>query len=166
MIPLSLALLGQLMQPNDPAPALVQGAWIGNEKPISLRDLKGSVTVLHFWTFACSNCAANMPRYNEWFDDFSAKGVKFIGIHTPEIQSEYNLANVKKAIARYKVKYPVLVDNDYKNWKAWNQQFWPTVYLIDKKGHVRYRWEGELEYNGAGGDRTMRKRLAQLLAEN
>ena len=167
MTPLILAaLIGPTVSSKAPAaPDLFQAEWINSEKPIKLSDLKGSVTVLHFWTFACNNCQANLPRYNKWFDKYTPLGVKFLSIHTPEIKSEYNIDNVKKAVTKWGIKYPVLIDNDYSNWKAWQQEYWPTVYLIDKKGKVRYHWAGELEYNNAGGDITCRRIIERLIAE-
>lgn len=163
-----LPLLAGLVQSpviGHPAPDLIGGPWLNVEKPVAKSDYLGHVTVIHFWTFACSNCAANMPRYNKWYETYAKRGVKFVGIHTPELKMELDERAVKKAIGRYGAQYPVLVDNDGKNWKAWRQEFWPAVYILDKKGVVRYEWEGELEYQNRGGDATCRKVIDRLMAE-
>jgi AhpC/TSA family len=91
--------------------------------------------------------------------------VKVISIHTPETAAERDPANVAKALKDLRVTYPVLLDQDGANWRRWEQRWWPTVYLIDRKGIIRYGWEGELEFNRAGGEAKMARAIQQLLAE-
>ncbi len=88
-----------------------------------------------------------------------------IGVHTPETEAEKVPANVIRRVKSLGITYPILLDQKGENWKRWGQQFWPTVYLIDKKGRVRYRWEGELEYEGAGGEAQMTQKIKELLQE-
>jgi len=88
-----------------------------------------------------------------------------IGVHTPETDEERVPENVAKRVRQLGITYPVLLDRSGANWNRWEQQYWPTVYLIDKKGNVRYRWVGELEYNHAGGEATMARRIEMLLNE-
>ena len=88
-----------------------------------------------------------------------------IGVHTPETPAERVDDNVVKKVAEYKIRYPVLIDGATENWRRWGQQWWPTVYLIDKHGRVRYRWAGELEYQNAGGERIMTTLIESLLKE-
>ncbi len=149
------------------APELVGGPWLNtpNGGPITLASRRGKVTVVEFWTFGCSNCRANLPAYAKWHQQFQNKGVEIIGVHTPEFDSEKNVENVKAQLQKLKIDYPVLIDNQNKNWRNWNQHYWPTVYLVDKAGNVRAKWEGELEYNGAGGTARLTKQINQLLAE-
>ena len=138
-------------------------------KPIKLSSLKGKVTVLHFWTLGCINCRRNLPSYNRWYKKFDPKQVAIIGVHTPETPGEASKTAVEKAIKKHGIAYPVLVDSlqegRYANWDKWHQQYWPTVYLIDKKGKVRWRWEGELEYNQAGGEAKMASLIENLMNE-
>jgi hypothetical protein len=91
--------------------------------------------------------------------------VTLIGVHTPETPEERVRENVVRKVKEYKITYPVLLDQNGENWQRWGQQYWPTVYLIDKKGRVRYRWEGELEYRNAGGEEKMAVRIEDLLKE-
>ena len=150
------------------APELVGGPWLNTPdgQPISLASRKGKVTVVEFWTFGCSNCRANLPSYAKWHDQFKGKGVEIIGVHTPEFDAEKNVDNVKAQIKKLGIEYPVLLDNQSQNWRNWNQQYWPTVYLIGKDGNVRAKWEGELDYNGSSGTARLTKNIETLLAEN
>ncbi len=86
-------------------------------------------------------------------------------MHTPETPAERERANVEKKLKELEITHPVLLDPDGINWKRWGQQWWPTVYLVDRRGFVRYRWEGELEYQGADGTAKMSRRIEELLRE-
>jgi hypothetical protein len=88
-----------------------------------------------------------------------------IGVHTPETKEEHKEENVRKKVKELGIKYPVLIDEKGDNWKRWEQYWWPTVYLIDKKGNVRYRWTGELDWNKAGGEGIMAQKIEYLLQE-
>jgi hypothetical protein len=91
--------------------------------------------------------------------------VAIIGVHTPETPWERNTAHVAREIRRLGITYPVLLDPQGENWNRWGQHYWPTVYLIDKHGRARYRWEGELEYGHASGEAAMARLVHQLLKE-
>jgi predicted transcriptional regulator len=91
--------------------------------------------------------------------------VTIIGVHTPETEGEGDLEKVKKKVKDNKIAWSVAVDPKSKTWKAWDNQYWPCVYLVDKKGKVRYRWEGELNYGGVKGEKIMREKIEELLAE-
>ena len=140
------------------------GEWM-NSDGITLAGQKGKVVVLHFWAFSCINCQRNLPRYNQWRKDFAAEKVAIIGVHTPETAAEADPQNVAAQVKKRNITYPVAIDKDGATWKAYENRYWPTVYLIDKQGRLRYRWEGELEYRRAGGDKTVRAIIAELLAE-
>ena len=88
-----------------------------------------------------------------------------LGIHTPETGEEADVERVKKKVKENDMKYAVAVDNQAKNWQAWGNRYWPSVYLIDKKGDVRYRWDGELNWKDVKGEEVMRKKIEELLAE-
>ena len=148
------------------APELTQiDHWI-NSDGLKLADQKGKVVVLHFWTFDCINCQHNLPYYNKWQTDFAKDGVQIIGVHTPETSFEADPKNVATQVKKRDIKYAVAVDTDGATWKAYENRFWPSIYLIDKQGRIRYRWEGELEYKNAGGDKTLRAQIRALLAES
>ncbi len=88
-----------------------------------------------------------------------------IGVHTPETAEERVTANVERQVKRLGIAYPILLDPKGENWNRWEQEFWPTVYLIDKQGHARYRWAGELDYEHAGGEEKMAQKVEELLKE-
>ncbi len=147
------------------APQLdTRGEWI-NSKPLTLADLRGKVVVVHFWTFGCINCIHNHAHYRGWYDSFASRGLTLIGIHTPETDGERDIENVKKKTLEAQFQFPVLIDNDRQNWNAWGNSMWPAVYLIDNRGDVRYWWFGELNWQGAEGEKILRKRISELLAE-
>lgn len=151
---------------NSPAQQILTKNWLntGGKTP-TIAGLRGKVGIVHFWTLGCINCKRNLPAYNRWVNKFAGKDVEIIGIHTPETPGERSVAHVKQAIRHWGIKYPVAVDADGANWRRWHQQFWPTVYLIDKHGKIRYRWEGELEYENAGGEAKMASLVEKLLKE-
>ena len=139
-------------------------AWI-NSKPTTMADLRGQVVLVHFWTFACANCIHNYPAYRALQDSYAKKGLTFIGIHTPETESERNVEAVRKKAAENKLAFPIAVDNGKYNWDAWGNQVWPAVYLVDKRGFVRFWWYGELGGQGGNGEKLVRARIDALLAE-
>jgi thiol-disulfide isomerase/thioredoxin len=153
---------------NAKAPRLEGGArdWLNVPRgPLSWQDRAGQVTVVHFWTFGCINCRRNLPVYDRWRMAFGDQGVELIGIHSPEFPAEAMAANVIRKVRELGIAYPVLLDPDHVNWRRWDQQFWPAVYLVDKKGVVRYRWDGELNYANLNGERKMNSLIEALLAE-
>jgi thiol-disulfide isomerase/thioredoxin len=150
-----------------PAPELVGGPWVNTPKNVSVKlaGRKGKVTVVEFWTFGCINCRHNLPIYARWQKRFEKQDVVILGVHTPETDEEKVAGNVIRKVKSLGITYPVLLDQNGANWNRWSQQYWPTVYLIDKKGRVRYRWEGELEYEKVGGEEKMAQRIEMLLKE-
>jgi thiol-disulfide isomerase/thioredoxin len=176
MLPVALGLLGPpctpllASEPSQPsagvlAPELTGDSWLNLPKgsTLSLASRKGKVTIVHFWTFGCINCKRNLPAYDRWWKRFADKGVVVIGIHTPETEAERDPANVAKRVKELGIAYPVLLDSDHRNWNRWQQRIWPAIYLIDKQGRVRYLWEGELEYQNAGGEAKMTRLIVELL---
>jgi thiol-disulfide isomerase/thioredoxin len=147
------------------APELTGDSWLNLPKGSSpwLASRKGKVTVVHFWTFGCINCKRNLPAYDRWWKRFADKGMLVIGIHTPETEAERDPANVAKKLKEFGITYPVLLDPERQNWNRWQQRIWPTIYLVDKQGRVRYLWEGELEYQKAGGETKMTRLILDLL---
>lgn len=121
--------------------------WINSDAQ-TLAKLKGKVVLIDFWTYSCVNCLRNAPYLNSWYDTYKDQGFVIIGLHAPEFAFEKNKANVEKSIKdTYKTKYPVGLDNDFATWDAYENQFWPAAYLIDKDGNIRYTHFGEGEYD-------------------
>ena len=139
-------------------------AWI-NSSPLTLQQLRGKVVVVHFWAFGCINCIRNLPHYDSWNEKFAKSGLTIVGMHTPETESERSLENLKRQVNERKIEYPVAFDASAQNWKAWANDMWPSVYLIDKQGRVRNWWYGELNWKGATGEEFFRKRIEELLNE-
>jgi thiol-disulfide isomerase/thioredoxin len=136
--------------------------WL-NAKPMKMADQKDSVVVVHFWTNGCINCIHNYPYYQKWMDKYNnRKDFQMIGIHTPELEQEKNLDRLKEKIKKHKLAFPVAVDNQGATWKAWNNQYWPSIYLVDKAGNVRQLWNGELRDMSF---RLMSEKIDALLKE-
>jgi peroxiredoxin len=157
----------QYLKPGQtaPAPKLRDVTeWI-NSDPLTMSKLRGKVVLVHFWTFGCYNCKNNYAHYKAWQERYAEKDVVIIGIHTPETPGERSVERIKSEAAKNGLKFPIAVDNDGSNWKAWNNRYWPTVYVVDRRGVVRYGWEGELDYRGARGEETIRKLVDSLLLE-
>lgn len=133
--------------------------------PQSLEQLRGKVVAVHFYAFQCINCQRNLPHYKGWHEDYADKGLVIIGIQTPETQSERQLDRVEAAAKKEGIEYPVMLDSDASNWRAWGNRVWPTVYLIDKKGFVRTWWQGEMNWQATPGEQKMRQNIETLLAE-
>lgn len=115
-------------------------------KPITLAELKGKVVLLDVWTYSCINCKRTIPYINEWYTKYQDKGFEVVGLHTPEFAFEKVQANVEKAVDDFKIKYPVVLDNNYQTWNALQNQYWPRKYLIDIDGYVIYDHIGEGSY--------------------
>ena len=162
---LALALISQ-SKPNFPkAPELVGTQWLNTKSPIKLSDRLGKVTIIHFWTFGCYNCKNNLPAVARLTNRYKGLGVVTIGIHTPETEQEKKFENVVVETPRLKIDYPVLFDGEAKNWNNYKQAWWPTLYLVDKKGFVRFQWNGELNYNGKDGEGEASRAIRTLLDE-
>ena len=138
--------------------------WI-NTSPVTLEQLRGKVVALHFYAFGCINCVRNLPHYNAWHEDFASEDFVVLGIHRPETKTERNIEKVRRKASEEGMDYPIAIDNESHNWDAWVNGVWPSVYLIDKNGFVRYWWYGELNWQGTPGEQWMRQRITELLAE-
>lgn len=119
--------------------------WI-NSDPLTLAELKGKVVLVDFWTYSCINCVRTQPYLNAWHDKYEDDGLVTVGMHAPEFSFEKVPENVERAIKDADIKYPVAMDNDFKTWNAYHNQYWPAKYLIDKNGTIRYTHFGEGEY--------------------
>ncbi|NTU79270.1 MAG: redoxin domain-containing protein [Chloroflexales bacterium] len=129
------------------APELVGVTHWLNSAPLTLASLRGEVVLVHFWTFACSNCQATLPALTRWYATYRDQGFTVIGVHAPEFGFERETANVTEAARRYGITYPIAQDNDFATWEAYENHYWPTLYLVDANGVVRYRHIGEGAYD-------------------
>jgi cytochrome c biogenesis protein CcdA/thiol-disulfide isomerase/thioredoxin len=129
------------------APAIVaDGAWI-NSEPLTLAELHGKVVLIDFWTYSCINCLRTLPHLEAWYATYHPKGLVIIGVHTPEFAFEHVSSNVRAAVKRLGIDYPVVQDNRYRTWDNYSNEYWPAEYLIDRTGHIRHESFGEGEYD-------------------
>jgi cytochrome c biogenesis protein CcdA/thiol-disulfide isomerase/thioredoxin len=133
--------------------------WI-NTVPVTLQSLRGKVVLIDFWTYSCINCLRTLPHVRAWDRTYRRRGLVVLGIHTPEFAFEHVPGNVRAAVRRLRLDYPVALDNDYGTWNAFQNQYWPAKYLIDRRGHLRYAHFGEGEYD------TTESRIRTLLGES
>jgi thiol-disulfide isomerase/thioredoxin len=132
--------------------------WL-NSPPLSAAGLRGKVVLIDFWTYTCINWLRTLPYVRAWAEKYRDHGVVVIGVHTPEFPFEHDLENVRRAVQDMRVSYPVAIDNDYAIWDAFNNQYWPALYLVDAQGRIRSHHFGEGAYEQS------EMMLQQLLAE-
>lgn len=142
------------------APEISNGLWI-NSEPLTLDSLRGRVVLLEFWTFACYNCRNTLPSVQKWDTEYREKGLTIIGVHTPELDYERDAENLRRQVAALGIKYPVVTDNDYTTWKAYQVEAWPTVFVLDKQGRVRWTHVGEGYYDET--EQVIKRLLAEQL---
>ena len=126
---------------------------------INLKDLKGKVVLVDFWTYSCINCIRTLPYLVDWNEKYADKGLIIVGVHSPEFEFEKNIDNVKAAVQKYGIKYPVIQDNDKGTWDAYQNRYWPRKYLVDNEGYIRY------DHIGEGGYAETEKVIQSLLVE-
>lgn len=142
-----------------PAPELTGiTAWI-NSEPTSLAALRGKVVLVHFWTFGCINCIHVQPYVKAWYERYAADGFVVIGVHTPELSFERDINNVRDAVAKADVRFPVAFDPAYATWNAYRNSYWPAFYFVDKAGRIRHVHFGEGDYDGS--EAVIRELLAE-----
>jgi cytochrome c biogenesis protein CcdA/thiol-disulfide isomerase/thioredoxin len=129
-------------------------------RPLSLSGLRGRVVLVDFWTYTCINCIRTLPYLEAWDARYRAAGLTIVGVHTPEFAFEHDAGNVRDAVARFGIHYPVAQDNNYSTWNAYGNQYWPADYLIDAQGQVRYAAFGEGDYNKT--EAAIRSLLAEV----
>ena len=135
--------------------------WLNTpgERPLTLASLRGKVVLVDFWTYSCINCIRTLPHLRAWDAAYHKDGFEIVGVHTPEFAFEHVLSNVRSESRRLGVTWPVPLDNDYKTWTAYSNQYWPAEYLIDKQGRVRKTHFGEGEYGAT--EASIRSLLAE-----
>jgi len=133
-------------------------AWL-NSPPLTPESLKGKVALVDFWTYSCINCLRSIPYVRAWAEKYKDQGLVVIGVHAPEFAFEKNIDNVKQALVKLKIDYPVAIDNDYAIWRAFKNEYWPADYFIDAEGRIRHHYFGEGDYAES------EKVIQQLLAE-
>ena len=157
-----------LIQPTTPpeplpdgplAPFVQSDIWLNTAKPIAWDSLRGTVTMVEFWTIGCINCQNVIPDMKAFYKDFKDKGFTIVGVHSPEFDYEKQLGNVKTSVKKWGIEYPVAIDNGFENWNRYRNRYWPARYLVDKRGVIRHPHIGE------GGVDETRSWIEKLIAE-
>jgi thiol-disulfide isomerase/thioredoxin len=141
------------------APELTNISGYINSEPIKLADLRGRVVLVDFWTYSCINCIRTIPYLNAWYEKYADDGLVIVGVHTPEFEFEKDYNNVKGAVERFGINYPIAQDNEKQTWNAYENRYWPRKYLIDSEGYIRY------DHIGEGAYAETEKVIQSLLAE-
>lgn len=158
----------ELLAPDraPPAPEFTQrqaADWL-NAPPLRMADLRGKVVLLDVWTFGCWNCYRSFPWLNGLEARLQPRGLQVVGIHSPEFEHERDAAEVKRKVREFRLEHPVMLDNDFRYWKALGNRYWPAYYLIDKEGRLRARFFGET-HPGDPQARRIEAALDTLLRE-
>ncbi len=140
-------------------PSLDGGTQWLNAAPQSIPALRGKVVLVNFWTYSCVNCLRTLPYVNAWAQKYADRGLVVVGVHAPEFAFEKDRSNVEKALQQLNISYPVVQDNGFRIWRAFNNQYWPALYLVDAQGRVRHHQFGE------GGYAATERALNELLRE-
>ncbi|NNM03384.1 MAG: redoxin domain-containing protein [Nitrosopumilus sp.] len=142
------------------APDLVGISHYLNTSPEELKEqIKDKVVLYDIWTYSCINCVRTLPYITAWDDKYEEQGLLIIGVHSPEFEFEKELDNVKMAVDKHGIDYPVVMDNEMETWKAFENRYWPRKYIADHEGYIRY------DHIGEGGYQETEKIIQQLLQE-
>lgn len=145
-----------------PAPDFVGNQkWFNtlNGEPLSISELRGKVVLVDFWTYTCINCIRTLPALKKLWASYRNKGLVIVGVHSPEFPFERSASNVEEALEQNELTYPVAQDNEFATWNAYSNEFWPSKFLIDANGNIRYAHIGEGEYEET--DAAVRSLLAE-----
>jgi thiol-disulfide isomerase/thioredoxin len=159
-----LAFAGTVPAMATTAPELPHQAatdWI-NSGPLTLASLRGSVVLIEFWTFDCSNCRNTLPWLKAIHSEFGPRGLQVVSVHTPELPQERDPANVRAAVKELGITYPVMIDGDFSYWRAMKNRYWPAFYLVDRDGGIVLSAFGELHRGEQRGD-AMEARIRELV---
>ena len=132
--------------------------WL-NSQPLTKDGLRGKVVLVDFWTYTCINWLRSLPYVRGWAGKYKEQGLVVIGVHTPEFRFEKDVDNVRRAVEDMKIDFPIAIDNDYVIWRAFDNHYWPALYVIDAQGRIRHHQFGE------GGYERSERIIQQLLGE-
>jgi thiol-disulfide isomerase/thioredoxin len=147
-------------EPQPPAdePGRSPVFWI-NSPPLTMWELRGKVVLIDFWEYTCINCIRTLAENKRWYKRYHHDGFEIIGVHDPEFDIAYPVRNVEQAVRRFRLPYPVVVDNQFRIWNSYHNHTWPSRFLVDATGVVRYHRDGE------GGDSAFELAIRKLLQE-
>jgi thiol-disulfide isomerase/thioredoxin len=140
------------------APEVTSLVWLNRDIPAPA-EYQGKVRLVEFWTFGCYNCRNVEPQIKAWHERYAVQGLAVITVHSPEFAYEKNVEAVQRYVREHRIAYPVAIDNEFDNWYRFGNRYWPAMYLIDRKGIIRYVKVGE------GGYARTETIIQQLLNE-
>lgn len=149
----------ELEQSNLRAPELFGNHWF-NSEPVSVRDLRGQVILVEFWDYTSLDCTRALPYVKQWHERYRDFGLVVVGVHTPQFKFGKKIEVLQHAVERAGIRFPVVVDNEALLWSAYGARSWPTTFLIDKDGYVRYSHQGQ------GGYQQFERALQQLVVQS
>ena len=146
-----LLLAGSISGATEKAPEFRKsGVWI-NSTPLTLKYLRGKVVLVDFWAFDCAPCTEAMPHIRELYSKYESKGLVIVGVHVPRTDDEKNVTKLREAVQRMEIRFPVVTDNPQKIWSDYRCDLWPTVFVIDRNGTIRYSHGGVGRYDDLEG---------------
>jgi hypothetical protein len=137
--------------------------WI-NHQPLRVSDLAGSIVLLDVWTFGCWNCYRSFPWLRGVESRFSARGLRVVGVHAPELEHERSSQRVRAKVKEFRLTHPIMIDGDHSYWRALQNRYWPTFYLVDRDGRIRSSFAGETHAGDAQAER-IEQNIEALLRE-
>ena len=153
----------QLPQPAPEFTHQDDDAWL-NSKPLSLVELRGKVVLLDFWTFDCWNCYRSFPWLRALESRMKNRAFMIVGVHTPEFDHERQKIRLEEKVKSYRLRHPIMIDNDFSYWNAVGSRYWPSFFIIDKSGVIRADFIGQTDLNSAQAEKIERI-VERLLAE-
>ena len=157
--PLKVGASALLVRSEGSLPNLGGAAGWFNSEPLTKKSLRGKVVLVNFWTYSCINSLRPLPFLKHWAETYQSSGLVVLGVHTPEFSFEKQPAKVDWAVREFRITYPVAMDNDYRIWRAFRNEYWPAFYLVDGSGSIRDRRFGEGQYDDT--DRAIRELLKE-----
>lgn len=133
-------------------------SWL-NSAPLTMAGLRGQVVLIDFWEYTCTNCIRTFDDNKRWYERYHPYGFTIIGVHDPEFDIAYPVQNVERAVKRFKLPYPIVVDDGFKIWTSYRNNTWPNRFLVDASGMVRFHRDGE------GGDADFERAIRYLLEQ-
>lgn len=156
----SASSMGDMVLGAEPYKEIVNPAGFVNTDGITIGELIGEKIVLvDFMTYSCINCQRTFPYLNAWYEKYKDQGLEIVGIHTPEFAFERDIDNVREAMEEFGIKYPIVLDNDYATWRAYDNHYWPRKYLVDIHGDIVY------DHIGEGAYEETEMKIQELLAQ-
>ncbi len=154
-----------LEQSKKLAPEFILGGQWLNSKPLSIKDLRGKVVIVNIWVHSCINCHNSLPTLKNWYKKYKDQGLEIVGVHTPEFESDKDLAQTAASLKEDGVTWAIMQDNFEATWKAYNNQYWPTFYIIDRNGFIRSTHAGEISSRYPKAIPGLETDIQKLLAE-